>query len=291
MAEKTGVAIFGSNGHQINRQLADHPRAKCVAVADFPKDKLPDVIQQDSSVVYCSNLDELLSIDDVELVCLCSAMRSEQGGHAIKCLEAGKNVYAEKPCAFSEEELDEILATARRCGKRFHDMAGTALEQPWKTMREICASGKIGEIIQVFAQKSYPYHDKRPQDENVDGGLLMQVGVHAARFIEHIACVKIKDVQAFETQKGNPVPGQLRMACSVNMQLECGGIATLIANYYNSSDFGTWGNEEVRVLVLKVLWRELKGAEKRIYILTIRIAVRLKSLTHQLTILMLSLMI
>jgi predicted dehydrogenase len=94
-------------------------------------------------------------------------------------------------------------------------MAGTAFEQPYLSMRSIVKAGAIGEVVQVFAQKSYPYHDKRPQDEDVDGGSIMQVGIHAMRFIEYVACKRIKTIQAIETKLGNlDLEGNLHIAAS-----------------------------------------------------------------------------
>ena len=61
-----------------------------------------------------------------------------------------------------------------------------------------------GEIVQVFAQKSYPWHESRPQDEAVDGGLTLQVGIHAARFVEHVTGIRISSLDLIETTHGNP---------------------------------------------------------------------------------------
>ncbi len=245
------VALYGINGHQVIGQLVDNPRAVLKAYAGIDSKRLADAGLDVGAARECASLEDILAESEVDLVVLCSERRVEQGGHAIKCLQAGKHVYAEKPCAFTNEELDEILAAAEKAGKTFHDMAGSALEQPYWTMREIVASGKIGEVVQVFAQKSYPYHDRRPQDEDVDGGLLMQVGVHAMRFIEHVCGLKARVLDANQTRAGNPKKGDLRMACSINFELENGALATLIANYCNSGKFGTWGNEHLRVFGTK----------------------------------------
>ena len=183
----------------------------------------------------------------MELVSLCSPRRRDQARDAIRCLEAGKHVYAEKPCAFTEADLDAILATAARTGRQFHEMAGTAFEQPYFAMRELVATGRLGPVIQVFAQKSYPYFDGRPQDEDIDGGLLRQVGIHAVRMIEHGAGVRVTEVQALETELGNRQRTGLRMAANLQCRLANGGLASIIANYLNQPGFGSWGNETLRI--------------------------------------------
>lgn len=250
--KKIGVALFGSNGHQIHAALADHPHAKLVAVADFPRERLPERLRDDASIRFCDSLDDLLRDDRVEFVSLCSARRGEQAEHSIRCLRAGRHVYAEKPAAMNEHDLDRILAAAKQAGRRFHEMAGTAFGQPYLEARRIIKTGGIGTVVQAIAQKSYPMHDRRPQDEYVDAGLTMQVGIHAVRMIEHVAGLRVSDspdaVRAIQTRLTNPVVGGgLRVACAIQMKTDPGALATVIANYCNPKSFGRWGNEMLRV--------------------------------------------
>ncbi|MDI7275203.1 MAG: Gfo/Idh/MocA family oxidoreductase [Anaerolineae bacterium] len=244
---KIGVGLYGTNGHQVQGKLDGHAHARLVATAAFDRAQLTPSQQQDPDIRHYDTLEELLQDERVQLVSLCSPVRREQARQAIRCLEAGRHVYAEKPCAMTEADLDAILSAARRTGCRFHEMAGTAFEQPYLAMRALVQAGTVGTVIQVLAQKSYPYHDRRPQDEDVDGGLLMQVGVHALRFVEHVAGVRVATIEAMETRLGNPRPGGLRMAACMMMRLENGGLASAIANYLNPPAFGRWGNETLRI--------------------------------------------
>lgn len=252
MAEMLGVGIYGANGHQIHYHLENHPHARLVATAAFPREALPPPLKADPSIRHYAALDEILADAGVELVSLCSPRRRDQAAEAIRCLEAGKHAYAEKPCAMTEEDLDALIEASRATGRRFHEMAGTAFEQPYLAMRELVAAGAIGTVVQVFAQKSYPYHDRRPQDEAVDGGIIGQAAVHALRFVEHVAGQRIADILAVETTLGNPVEGGgLRMAASLMMTLENGGVASVVANYLNPRGFGRWGNEHLRIFGTK----------------------------------------
>ncbi|MBC8138468.1 MAG: Gfo/Idh/MocA family oxidoreductase [Fibrella sp.] len=243
-----GVALYGSNGHQIHNRLIAHPGARLVGVAGIAPETLPPALRDQADIAYYATLGELLADARVDLVSLCSPRRSEQARHACDCLRAGKHVYAEKPCALTEGDLDRIIATAHDTGRCFHEMADTAFEQPYVAMTEVVASGVLGQVVQVFAQKSYPYHDRRPQDEDTDGGLTAQVGVHALRMIAHVAGQRITEIKAFETRSGNPVSGgDLRMATSLMMRLEGGGVASVVLNYLNQSGTGQWGNEHLRI--------------------------------------------
>ena len=242
---KKSIGLYGTNGHQITNQLVGHPTAELVAVAAFGDTELPDGV---GDVARYDTLDALLADERVELVSLCSPLRSEQAGHAIACMKAGKHVYAEKPCAMTESDLDAIIATVRETGMQFREMAGTLVEQPYKTIRDVVASGAIGDVVQVFAQKSYPWADWRPADENIDGGLATQVGVYLTRFVEHVAGQKIASIALQETRLGNDVPGsECRRAMSFMMTLENGGVASGIGNYLNALSNEIWGYEILRI--------------------------------------------
>ena len=248
---KTKIGLFGTNGHQIANALVDHPAAELIAVGAFGDTKLPDGV---GDVARYDSLEKLLADDRVELVSLCSPLRSEQAAHAIACMKAGKHVYAEKPCAMTEADLDAIIATSGDTGMQFHEMAGTAFEQPYRTMREVVASRAIGEVVQVLAQKSYPWYAERPADEDIDGGLALQVGVYVARFVEHVAGVRIASMSSEETCLGNDTPGsECRRAVSFLMTLQNGGVASGVANYLNSLKKQLWGYEVLRIFGTKGL--------------------------------------
>lgn len=219
---KLGVGLYGRNGHQLHRQLADgHPEAVLIAER--------------------ATLDELLQDARVDLVSLCSPRRADQARDAIRCLEAGKHVYAEKPCALVEADLDAIIATARVTGRRFCEMGGTYLETPYREVRAAIREGLIGEVVQVLAQKSYPWFDERPTDEAIDGGLAMQVGVYVMRFVEHVAGLKVTAVDLRETPR----------AASFLIQTASGAVGSAICNYLNPIGRQQWGWESLRVFGTK----------------------------------------
>ncbi|TBL72418.1 Gfo/Idh/MocA family protein [Paenibacillus thalictri] len=250
---KLGVGLYGNNGgHQIHRELSCHPLAKVVAIAGLDTDLLTPEQQADPDIRVYETLERMLDDKRAQLISLCSPVRALQADEAILCMSRGKHVYAEKPCALNERDIGRLLETAAATGRQFREMAGTAFEQPYLAIRELVKSGVIGEVVQVFAQKSYPYHDGRPQDEAVDGGLIGQNGIHAVRFIEHVAGVRIKRVTAAETRLGNPsAEGNLPMAAGLLMELANGGVASAVVNYLNQRGMGSWGNDHLRIFGTK----------------------------------------
>jgi predicted dehydrogenase len=268
--KRLGVALYGSNGHQLApAKLAQHPHARLVAVADYRKAAVPDGVAQ------YATLDEVLRDPQVELVSLCSARRAEQARDAIRCLEAGKHVYAEKPAALTEAELDAVLAVARRTGKRFHEMAGTTFVPHYAAMRQRVRDGAIGEVVQVFVQKSYRYGAARPQDEAIDGGMFLQAGVHAVRMVEQVGGVRIRAVQGWETGFGKPEKerGDGKIAATAQVELENGGLAAIVINYLNPGHRELpHGNETLRVFGTKgFVESDQGGARTRLVTATERV--------------------
>ena len=166
-------------------------------------------------------------------------------------------MYAEKPAVLTEAGLDRVLAKAAVCGREFHEIADTVFFEPYWSMRKLVRGGKIGEVVQVYAQKSYPMRPgMRPQDEETDGGLIRWVGVHAVRFVEHITGLRVADVDARETHLGNAElngveKDGLFTAAVLSMTLENGAVASICMNYLNPAGFPGWGNEHVRVFGTK----------------------------------------
>ncbi len=236
------IGLYGSNGHQYPLTLPSNVRASVVAIAGLPAEIVAGL-----DVTVYPDLDTLLLDDRVELVSLCSPRRSEQAQDAIRCLRAGKNVLAEKPGAFNEDELTEILATMQQTGKSFREMNGASLAPQLQGIRQLVDAGELGTVVHVQAQKSYPWYAARPQDMDTDGGLTRWVGIHAIRFIIAATGLRFIEICGAATSIGNPGVGDIQMAAAYSARLDNGAIASINLNYLNPPEFGSWGNDHIRV--------------------------------------------
>ncbi len=263
MLRSVNVALYGSNGHQIQDALLSYPHARLVATASIPRDELPAAWRADDEVRSYSSLDDILTDPRVDVVSLCSPRRRDQASDAIRSLHAGKHVYAEKPSALEEKDLDAILRAAHETGRVFREMAGTAFEQPYHEMRQIVREGRIGTVVQVVAEKSYPYSDRRPSDEDIDGGLIRQCAIHAVRFVEHVAGLPVLTARATETSAGNHRQDKgLRMAACIMFELKGGALGSIAANYLNPEGTRVWGYETLRILGDRGMVESTRGGEQ-----------------------------
>lgn len=245
------LALFGTNGHQIHGLVGQLERAGVVGAADVPaatfaewRKKTPDVF---SEARRYESLAEMLDAAKPDLVSICSARRDRQHEDVVQALDAGAHVYAEKPLATSLAGLEAIIAAAQRSGNELRAMTGMRYDPAFREMKELVDAGKLGEVVQVFAQKSYPYHDRRPQDTGVDGGLLMQAGIHAVSLVRFVTGLELEQITAVDTRRGNPRDGDLRIAGVISARMTGGALCTILCNYCNPPGIGFWGNDQLRV--------------------------------------------
>ncbi len=242
MSHLLRLGLYGANGHQYPLQLPANIRATVVAVAGLPAAKTAG-----HAVTLYPDLDALLADPRVELVSLCSPCRSTQARDAIRCLQAGKHVLAEKPAAFTEEELTEILATAQQTSKSFREMNDSMLFPSIQGIRQLVDAGELGTIVHVQAQKSYPWLGTRSQDMDTDGGLTRWVGIHAIRFIIGATGLRFTQISGVATNLGNTGVGDIQLAAAFSARLDNGAVASINLNYLNPPEFGSWGNDQIRV--------------------------------------------
>lgn len=253
------IGLYGFNGHQLHVDLPENVRARVAGAATGPGESEREFPE---GVKVFPHLDAMISDPEIDLVSLCSARRQDQAEEAIRCLKAGKHVLAEKPCAFDTATLERILKTAEENNRVFREMAASELHPSIQAIRRQVESGALGTIVHVQAHKSYPWHDRRPQDMGVDGGLVRQVGIHAVRFIHGVSGLRIKSIEGRSTGLGNPEAGSIQMAASFSLELENGAVGSVNLNYLNPTNFGSWGNDQVRIFGTKGMAESVDGLKK-----------------------------
>jgi predicted dehydrogenase len=189
----------------------------------------------------------MLAGDDVDLVSLCSPRREDQLGDILRCLKAETHCLAEKPCVLTVEDLDCLEEAVEESPAHFREMAGSGQGRVISAFRRLVDEGRLGTVVHAFAQKSYPYHDRRPQDRGIDGGIIRQAGIHGVRFMHRGTGLRARRVTGFDTTHGNPQDGELQMSASVALELDSGALGTLHCNYCNPPNMDFWGNDQFRL--------------------------------------------
>jgi len=94
-------------------------------------------------------------------------------------------VYSAELAGGDREEADRVAGAVLALlslAVAFIVLAGVLVTQPYKEMRRIIQSGAIGTVVQVLAQKCYPWHARRPADIRGDAA----PGLSLRRLVVHL---------------------------------------------------------------------------------------------------------
>lgn len=132
-----------------------------VAVCDVNKDVAAKVARQFGIRGIYSDYNEMLSNEELDVVHVCTSINTH-AEIAIKAMEAGCHVLMEKPMAPSLSEADAELAVAHRTGKQICVIHQLLFHPMIMKMKNIVASGVLGDITRVEIKQSCPPWDYPP---------------------------------------------------------------------------------------------------------------------------------
>ncbi len=182
----TAMIGVGGRGSFLLQGVLKQPNAKVVALCDIKPDRLDKAATaaaRDNPATY-ADWQRIIDRKDVDAVFIATPpyLHSEM---AIRAIQAGKNVYCEKPIGITPAQVRALLAAARGNKKVF--VAGQQLRSQKQTQEVVrrIAGGVIGEVIMVKAQRhasSDLPHDGTSGDWYFDvtksGGYLIEQSVH-----------------------------------------------------------------------------------------------------------------
>jgi predicted dehydrogenase len=182
----TGVIGTGNRGSYLLQGVLDQPDTKVSAVCDIKPDRLDKAATtaaKHSPAAY-SDWRKLIDRKDIDAVFIATppVLHAEM---AVAALEAGKNVYCEKPIGMTGPQVLAVVKAARQSKKVF--VPGQQLRSMSyliEAVRKI-REGIIGDVIMVKAQREATSdlpHDGTSGDWYFDvsksGGYLIEQSVH-----------------------------------------------------------------------------------------------------------------
>jgi predicted dehydrogenase len=150
------LCVTGGRTHQESYALAfaADPRARIVAVTDEAdvdagRRELNERLAKRLGVPYIADLAAALARPDVSVCSIC-APPDRRGRIALRCAEAGKHLYLDKPLSPTFEEAAALVAAARKAGIRTHML--TMVTQPWaRAARRLVQEGSLGRVTAMHA--------------------------------------------------------------------------------------------------------------------------------------------
>ena len=194
MSDKIRIGIIGVGQigkHHVQR-YKDVPEAEIVAICDIREDEAQRVAQTIGTPTIYTDYRDLLARDDIQSVDVC-LHNHLHAPVTIAALEAGKNVYCEKPMSWNYSAAKSMLAAAQRTGRMLHIQLATIYAAEARAAKRLIDEGQLGDIY--YAKSSHYRRRGRPwvdgygtqffvQKEAAGGGALVDMAVyHIARMM------------------------------------------------------------------------------------------------------------
>lgn len=185
--KKVGWAILGLGGYALNQimpRIKLCERTELKAVISGTPDKAKRVAGEyglpESKIYNYQSWEAIANDPDIEVVYVITP----PGTHAeftIKALEAGKHVCCEKPMASSSEECRQMIAAAKRAGKRLQIGYRCHFETNNLTAMQQLRDGAIGPVRTVRSEHGFTLGQSVWHLDPALGGhgAISEIGVYA----------------------------------------------------------------------------------------------------------------
>jgi len=177
---QVGLIGLGRAGNGMHRSEL-RPKAdkfRFAAVCDVIEERTAGFVEEFGSRAYTS-IEDLLADPEVELVTI--ATRSvDHFRHAKMALQAGKNVFLEKPFCMKSAEARELIALGSEPGgPHLYIRHNRRFEDGFQTAMSIIDSGRLGEVYEVkLTRNGYQRRDDWQTISAFGGGQLLNWGPH-----------------------------------------------------------------------------------------------------------------
>ncbi len=241
--DKVGVALIGGGGFvrsTILPVMKANGSFEFRALATTGGSSTGQTLGMEDFAYVTNDYGRVLGDDAIDLV-IVSTNHNSHARFVVEALQAGKNVYCEKPLCLTLEELDSIEAAYRAsvgelfCGmnRRF----APAISQ----IREELKTKDIPAVYDYIVNAGEIPSDHWTQDESVGGGRIIGEACHMVDVIQSLDGSDIEDLSlTFANSDGFPCKDN----ALISMRMGSGAIANVV---YTSMGSKKYPKEELRV--------------------------------------------
>jgi predicted dehydrogenase len=147
MSDKIRLAIIGTgNCFRLfhSKELLGHPEIDIVAYCDVDEAKAKSWADENGGD-WCTDYREIIKRDDVDAVDIVTP-NLYHSEIAVAALEAGKDVFCEKPDAISVAEAQKMADAAAKSGKLLMTMRNNRFRPASQFVKKFIEDGSMGEV-------------------------------------------------------------------------------------------------------------------------------------------------
>ena len=172
----TGAGNFGHGLHTAYRNIEN---VEFIAIADPDEAGRAKAVEETGALRSYADYREMLAKETLDIVSVCPRWVPEHLAMVTTCLEAGCNVYCEKPMTMSLADGDKIVQTAQARGLKVA-VAHQAVYLPaTHTIKQMLDDGKIGVVQAIYASGK--------QDRRGGGEDMITLGTHTFNMMRFFA--------------------------------------------------------------------------------------------------------
>jgi len=186
-----GVLGTGAIASDFARALARSKHGRIMGVCGSSPGKAQAFARRFKLPSFSSSLAELLERPDIQAVYVATPHPLHEE-HSIACIEAGKHVLCEKPCAVDAPGAERIIEAARRRGTFLMEAFMYRCHPLIEALLAELGAGTIGEVRHVRAD--FGFHVPRDPKSRLfepalGGGAILDVGCYPMSLVRLIAGV------------------------------------------------------------------------------------------------------
>ncbi|NLF38749.1 Gfo/Idh/MocA family oxidoreductase [bacterium] len=164
MSGNVGIGIIGTGqiGKAHLNRYRDVPDARIVAVCDVNKDEAARVAAEYKVPHVFTDFRELLALKEIQAVDVC-LHNNLHAPVAIAAMQAGKDVFCEKPLAGSYTDAHRMVETAHSTGRRLAMQLNNLFSNETLAAKRLIDEGHLGSIYyaksSAYRRRGRPYVD------------------------------------------------------------------------------------------------------------------------------------
>lgn len=207
------------------------PSCELIGVMDTNLEVAEKVAEKYGARFATADYREILANEEIEAVYIASPVfcHKEQ---AIAAAKAKKHILIEKPIGINFAETEKIIAACKAEGVKLGVGFMMRYSSYHTAMKEIIASGKIGDVVSMRAQFTCWYPDMnawRQVKKLSGGGALMDMGIHCIDILQYIT--GLKPVECIGYAQTQTFSYDVDDSATVMIKMENGAVATVEANF------------------------------------------------------------
>jgi predicted dehydrogenase len=191
---KVGVIGVGQIGKRHVAGYTEMSDVEIVAVADLNQAEAQRVAAENGIPNVYANFRELLARPDIQAVDVC-LHNNFHAPVSIAAMEAGKDVFCEKPMAGTYADALSMYEASKRIGRRLAIQMATVFSSETKAARRLIDGGMLGKLYYAravsFRRRGRPYVDGYGTSNFVrkavaSGGALIDSGIYEIAQMLHL---------------------------------------------------------------------------------------------------------